>query len=90
MDASIGEVEEVDGGSDGNWGLLYSASSVPGYGPAGDPGRKGGEGAGGIKMGDKGRGGGISMGKRERLSGNQQRTSSMSAPSRFETCSSII
>ena len=82
--------KEVEGGSEGNSGLLYSASSDPGYGPMGDPGMNGGEGAGGTKTGDRARGGGTSMGKRERGVGNRRRTSSTSAPSMFATCSSII
>jgi len=90
IDELVGGDGEAVGGLEGNWGSLYSANSVPGYGLAGDPARKGGEGVGGTKTGDKGRGGGMSMGRRERLSGNRRRTSSILAPSRVETCSNII
>ena len=90
MDELVVGDEEAVGGSEGNWGSLYSANSDPGYGLIGDPGINGGEGGGGMKTGDEVRGGGTSMGSRERLSGKQRRTSSISTPSRVETCSSII
>ena len=70
VDALADGDEEADGGSEGNWGSLYSASLVPGYGPAGDLGRKGGEGVGRMKTGDGARGGGTSIGRRERFLGN--------------------
>jgi len=57
MDDSPEGEWEVEGGSEGKLGLLYSASSVPGYAPIGDPGMNGGEGAGGTKTGNEARGG---------------------------------
>jgi len=67
---SVAGDEEVDGGSEGKSGSLYSANSDPGYGPIGDPGMNGGEGAGGMKTGEEARGGEQSIGRREQLVGN--------------------